>query len=167
MPSLIDVITKVLTLHSNLHCTGSTCTHSFDVISTVMITSSRDVRVSVKLMLLIGVINYIQIKSYPQIVKSSAAQKATSSTCQQEADRETANVTWMIIAIVLLVVAILLAITSIALGTILCLTRKSVKSVPAPKLTPHQGQSKIIKMSVQKKQYDVWKNQQLYMSIQT
>ena len=53
--------------------------------------------------------------------------------------RETTNVTWMIVAIVFLVVAILLAITSKALGTMLCLTRKSVKSVPAPKLAPREG----------------------------
>ena len=66
-------------------------------------------------------------------------QAATPSTFQQEADREVANVTWMIVAIVFLVVAILLAITSKALGTMLCLTRKSVKSEPAPKLTSLEG----------------------------
>ena len=76
---------------------------------------------------------------FPKFVKSSAAQTPTSSISEQDANREGAIVTWMIIAIVFLVVAILLAITSIALGTMLCLTRKSVKSVPASKLTPNQG----------------------------
>ena len=54
---------------------------------------------------------------------------------------EATIVTWMLIAIVFLVEAILLAITSIALGIMLFLARnsKSVKSVPASKLTPHQG----------------------------
>ena len=76
---------------------------------------------------------------FPKMVKGSGAQTHTSLTSEQDADREATNVTWMIIAIVFLAVAILLAITSIALGTMLCLTRKSLKSVPAPKLSPHQG----------------------------
>ena len=73
------------------------------------------------------------------MVKGSAAMTPTSPTFEQDADREAPSVTWMIKAIVFLVVAILLPITSIALATMLCLTRKSVKSVPASKLTPHQG----------------------------
>ena len=89
---------------------------------------------------------------YLTIVKGSAAQTPTSSTSEQDADREATNVTWMIIAIVFLVVAILLAISSIALGTMLCHTRKSVKSVPASTLSPHQGKCKTINMCVQKKQ---------------
>ena len=79
------------------------------------------------------------LKIIPQTVKGSAAQATTLSTSQQDANREAANVMWMMVAIVLLVVAILLAITSIALGTMLCLIRKSVKSEPATKLSPHQG----------------------------
>ena len=66
-------------------------------------------------------------------------QMPTSCTCQQDADREAANVMWMIMAVLFLVVAILLAITSIALGTMLCLTRKPVKSIPPSNLTLHQG----------------------------
>ena len=72
-------------------------------------------------------------------MKGSAAQATTQSNSQQDANREATNVTWMIVAIVFLVVAILLAITSIAVGAMLCLTRKSVKSEPASKLSPHQG----------------------------
>ena len=74
-----------------------------------------------------------------KIVNGSATKTPTSPTSWQDADREAPSVTWMIIAIVFLEVAILLAITSIALGTMLCLTRKSVKSVPASNLSPHQG----------------------------
>ena len=76
---------------------------------------------------------------FPKLVKSSAAKTTASPTSKQDADNEAKNVTWMITAIVFLVVAILLAITRIALGTMLCLTRKSVKSKPASKLTPRQG----------------------------
>ena len=71
------------------------------------------------------------------IVQGLASQAATPSTFQQDADREATNVTYAFVAIVFLVVAILLAITSIALGTMLCLQRKSVKS--GPELTPHEG----------------------------
>ena len=68
------------------------------------------------------------------------AQTPTSSTCQQNADdKETTNMMWIIIAVLFLVVTILLAITSIALGTLLYLTRKSLKSVSASKPTAHQG----------------------------
>ena len=81
----------------------------------------------------------VYIPIFPKIVKSSAALTTTLPTSEQDADREATIVMWMIVAAVLLVVAILLAITSIALGTMLCFTRKSVKSVLAPKLTPHQG----------------------------
>ena len=84
-------------------------------------------------------------------MKSSAAQAPTSPTSEQNADREATIVMWMIIAIVFLVVAILLAITSIALGTMLCLTRKSVKSVPASKLSPHQGKCKTTRMFAETK----------------
>ena len=71
--------------------------------------------------------------------KGSDVQTPTSSTSEQDVDREITNITWMVIAIVLLVVLILLAITSIALGTMLYLTKKSFKSASASKLTPHQG----------------------------
>ena len=59
-----------------------------------------------------------------KLVKGLVAQTTTLSMCLQDADRDATNVTWMIIAIVFLVVAVLLAITSIALGTMLCCTRK-------------------------------------------
>ena len=61
--------------------------------------------------------------------------QTTSSTSEQDADK---MLMWMIVAIVFLV-AILLAITSIALGTMLCLTRKSLKSVPDSKLPQDEG----------------------------
>ena len=69
-----------------------------------------------------------------------ASQAVTPSISQQDANKEATNVTVLTVAIAIVVVAILLAAASIALGIILCLTRKSVKSVPASKLTPHEGQ---------------------------
>ena len=45
---------------------------------------------------------------------------------------------WMIIAILLGAVAILLAITGITVGAILCCTRESVKNTSISKLTTHQ-----------------------------
>ena len=104
---------------------------------------------------------------FPKFVKSSAAKTTTSPTSKQDADKEAKNVTWMITAMVFLVVAILLAITSIALGTILCVTRKSVKSKPASKLSPHQGKSKATKLFVQKQRCEFWINQWLRMSMQS
>ena len=68
-----------------------------------------------------------------------ASQEATPSTSQQHTNKEPTNVTGKIIVIAIVVVAILLAVASIALGTMLYLTRKSVKSVPASKLTRHKG----------------------------
>ena len=65
--------------------------------------------------------------------------KANALAFQQDADKEATNMTWMIIAILFLVGAILLAITSITLGTMLCVTRKCLISASDSKLTPHQG----------------------------
>ena len=90
-------------------------------------------------MFMFGAINYIKLKNYFLIVNCLASQEATPSNSEQDANREATDVTWMIVAIVFLVVAILLTITSIALGTILCLTRKSVKSLKDSKLAPHKG----------------------------
>ena len=77
--------------------------------------------------------------SFFKFVKGSAAQTPTASTSEQDAHRDTPNMPYMIIIVVLLVVAILLAIASIALGTMLCLTRKSVKAVSSPRHTPQRG----------------------------
>ena len=68
-----------------------------------------------------------------------ASQAATPSTSQQDANKEATNVTGMIVTIAIIVVAILLAVASITLGAMLYLTRKSVKSVLASKLTRHEG----------------------------
>ena len=67
------------------------------------------------------------------------AQTPTASACHHNAVEETTHMTWIIIALLFLVVAILLVISSIALGTLLYLTRKSLKSVSASKLRVHQG----------------------------
>ena len=157
---------NVQTVHSILHCTGSTCTHLFDTISTVTnctvttsthtvttstvtistvtistvtITSARAIRVKVSLFLhFMSLITY-SLKNYPLIVKGSAFQAVIPSTSQQAADRDATNVTYKILVLVFLVVAILLAITSVALGAMLYHTRKTVKSVPGSKLKQHEG----------------------------
>ena len=77
--------------------------------------------------------------------KDSTAQTPMSSNSQQAANRKATNVMWMVIAIVFIVLAILLAITSIALGAMVYLSRKSVRSVLATKLTTHQGTSNSVK----------------------
>ena len=69
--------------------------------------------------------------------KSIATQTPPSSTSQQAVEGVYAM--WMMIATALLAVVILLTITSIALGTILCFTRKCVKSGSDSKLMLHHG----------------------------
>ena len=58
---------------------------------------------------------------------------------QQSANESVIHPLWTPIAILLLVVIIALAITSIALGIIICRTRKDVKSWLSSKLTTDQG----------------------------
>ena len=58
---------------------------------------------------------------------------------QQSPDQATTALAWMIVAIFLLVVALLLAITSVALGGIVYRTRKDDKSSPNTKQTIHEG----------------------------
>ena len=66
-------------------------------------------------------------------------------TSPPSSDGEGASLMWMIIAMAVTVVAILLAITSIALATALCYTKKNVKSESASKLTPQEGTKKHVK----------------------
>ena len=156
-----------LTLHSISDSAGSSCIHSFHTTSTVTITSCpvavvtytfnscTAVKISIKLvtkcsLVLVSFITQTILIRFCNIVNFSGTQTPTSGsdvqtptskpivqtptscTCQQD-------VMWMIMAVLFLVVAVLLAITSIALGTMLCLTKKPVKSVPPSNLTLDQG----------------------------
>ena len=117
--------------------TTSTVTTTTMTISTVTITSSPNIRVSANVCLVLLIMQRLQ--NHALIVKGSYSKETTPSTSQQEAEREATNVTYMILALVFLVVAILLVITNIALGIMLCHSRKTVKSVLGSKLTPHKS----------------------------
>ena len=75
-----------------------------------------------------------QIKTMPTV--TSCLQSApTCTTCIMDSK----EVVWMGIAILLLIVAVLLAVTSTALGIIVYHSRKVVISKPRTKLTTEQG----------------------------
>ena len=69
----------------------------------------------------------------------------TSFNSQQDTEKEGANTTWIFITVSIIVVGILLAMTSVALGAVVCIARKRVKSTAASKLTPCQGACNEIK----------------------
>ena len=70
----------------------------------------------------------------------SVAQTPISSTAvQQTKSNEITIMMWMIIAMVFIVIAILLAITSITLGAVVYCKMKSAQSTPDSTLTHDQG----------------------------
>ena len=80
---------------------------------------------------------------YPDIFnvfkwKGSTTQTSTSIDCQQDPEKEATNTMWITVSIILL--AILLAMTVVALGAMVWIARKCVKSTAASKLTTCQGE---------------------------
>ena len=83
----------------------------------------------------------------------------TVSSYQQDADKEMTNMIWMVIAIFSITMAILLAISGITMGAVLCRISKSVITTSGSKLTTHQqGIYKYI-------QYNLFKHQLLDLVI--
>ena len=91
---------------------------------------------------LAGFVNhYVHSLNFLTKKKSSSVltHTCTSSTSQEAVEGQTTNAPWVPIAIAFIIVAIVLAIISIALGTMLYRTRKCLNSGSASKLVPLQG----------------------------
>ena len=131
---------------SIVYCTDcTTYTYLLHTLSATTIISCPAIKVSSRLILTCMQLFFVPLITCNFLIffqinpKVSAVHTLTSSISQETTDREATKMIWISIAIVLIVVAVLLAITSIALGTIFCLTRKSVKSPSTSKPASYQG----------------------------
>ena len=112
----------------------------FHTTSTVTISTYPDSGVSIKFVF--KCINMPSIHKHITSFHTLFTQKVhtpPSSISQQDADLQQTNIMWTIIAIAFIAVALLLAITSIVLGTALYFTKIRVKSESPTELTLHQG----------------------------